>query len=257
MRHPIVAGNWKMNGSRDMAADLIAAILSGLGKETVADVVICPPFVLISTVSELLAKSALKCGGQDLDVNSPGAYTGAVAAEMLQELDCHYCIVGHSERRSIYGESDDLVAAKFARTQQCGMTPILCIGESLNERDSGQMEAVLKRQLDAVIGLCGIESFAESVVAYEPVWAIGTGKTASPRQAQQVHVFVRNRLSELDAVVARNLRILYGGSVKADNAGELFNQPDVDGGLVGGASLNASEFVAICRATGEQTKSNS
>jgi triosephosphate isomerase len=251
MRRPIVAGNWKMNGSRSMAMDLVAGILSGLDKESDTEVVICPPFVLIPTVSEQLAASALKWGGQDLDANSPGARTGAVAAEMLTDLDCHYCIVGHSERRSLYGESDDLVAAKFARAQQCGLTPILCIGETLDERDSGQTEVVLERQLDAVVGLCGIESFANSVLAYEPVWAIGTGKTASPDQAQQIHAFVRNKLSVFDAGVARNLRIQYGGSVKAENAAELFDQPDVDGGLIGGASLNANEFVAICRATDE------
>lgn len=240
-----------MNGSRAMAVDLVAGILSGVDKESATEVVICPPFVMISMVSEQLAGSVLKWGGQDLDVNSPGAYTGAVAAEMLKDLDCHYCIVGHSERRSLYGESDDLVAGKFARAQQCGLTPILCIGETLVERESGQTEAVLKRQLDAVIESCGIESFADSVLAYEPVWAIGTGKTASPEQAQQVHAFVRNRLSVLDAVVARDLRILYGGSVKANNARELFAQADVDGGLIGGASLNARDFVAICRATDE------
>jgi len=237
-----------MNGSRALAADLIARILTDLDNDAGTEVVICPPYSLIPAVSELLEGSAVRWGGQDLDVHEPGAFTGAVAAEMLKELDCRYCIVGHSERRILYGESDDIVARKFARAQQCGITPVLCVGETLHERDGGQTESVLQRQLDAVIRLCGIEKFADSVVAYEPVWAIGTGKTATPEQAQKVHAFVRRKLSGLDEIIARDLRIQYGGSVKADNARELFDQPDVDGGLIGGASLKASDFVAICRA---------
>jgi triosephosphate isomerase len=250
MRQPIVAGNWKMNGSLDMAADLLGEILAGLDEGASTEVAICPPFVLIPSAAERLRGSAIAWGAQDLDVHEPGAYTGAVAGEMLRDLDCRYCIVGHSERRTLYGESDELVAKKFERAQRCGLTPILCIGETLEERERNETESVLARQLDAVVGRCGIGSLADAVLAYEPVWAIGTGKTASPEQAQQAHAFVRSKLSGLDRGVAEALRIQYGGSVKAGNAAELFRQPDIDGGLIGGAALKAEDFLAICRAAG-------
>lgn len=237
-----------MNGNRAMASELLGGILAGLRGDSVTEVAVCPPFVLIPAVADQLHGSRIAWGAQDLDVNEPGAFTGAVAGEMLGDLDCRYCIVGHSERRTLYGESDTLVARKFARAQQCGLTPILCIGETLEEREQDETEAVLARQLDAVIEHCGIGSLSDSVLAYEPVWAIGTGKNASPVQAQQVHAFVRAKLSGLDAEIAQNLRIQYGGSVKADNAGELFGQPDIDGGLIGGAALKAEDFLAICHA---------
>ena len=237
-----------MNGSRAMASELMAGILAGLKQDSVAEVAVCPPYVFIPAVREQLRGSRVALGAQDLDVNAPGAYTGAVAGEMLGDFDCSYCIVGHSERRTLYGESDDLVARKFERAQQCGLTPILCVGETLSERDNDETEAVLSRQLDAVIEHCGIQSLSNSVLAYEPVWAIGTGKTASPDQAQQVHAFLRAKLSGLDAGVASGLRMQYGGSVKADNASELFTQPDIDGGLIGGAALKVDDFLAICHA---------
>ena len=237
-----------MNGSRAMASELTAGIVAGLKQDSAAEVAVCPPYVFIPAVMEALRGSPVALGAQDLDVNVPGAYTGAVAGEMLNDLDCIYCIVGHSERRTLYGESDELVARKFERAQQCGLKPILCVGETLSERENDETEAVLSRQLDAVIDHCGIRSLSNSVLAYEPVWAIGTGKTASPHQAQQVHAFLRAKLSGLDANVASNLRIQYGGSVKADNASDLFSQPDIDGGLIGGAALEGDDFLAICHA---------
>lgn len=237
-----------MNGTRAMASGLVGGLLAGLNRDSATEVAVCPPFVFLSLVMDQLRDSAITLGAQDLDVNEAGAFTGAVAGEMLKDLDCRYCIVGHSERRTLYGESDDLVARKFARAQQCGLTPILCIGETLDERDNDATEAVLNRQLEAVIDRCGIGSLSNAVLAYEPVWAIGTGKTASPDQAQQVHAFIRGKLSRLNAKVAENLRIQYGGSVKADNARELLDQPDIDGGLIGGASLKVDDFLAICHA---------
>lgn len=237
-----------MNGSSAMASELLDGILVGLERDAAAEVAVCPPYVLIPLAADRLRGSRVAWGGQDLDVNGPGAFTGAVAGEMLKDLDCRYCIVGHSERRTLYGESDELVAKKFARAQGCGLTPILCIGETLAERDSGETEAVLDRQLNAVLEHCGIASLSDAVLAYEPVWAIGTGKTATPEQAQQVHAFLRDRLSGADADIASRLRIQYGGSVKPVNARELFAQPDIDGGLIGGAALKSEDFLAICHA---------
>lgn len=247
MRVPIVAGNWKMNGTRAMAAVLLDDIAENLeGVE--AEIVVCPPSILIPQVAERLATTRIKWGGQDLSAQDPGAYTGQIAAEMLKDYGCDYCIVGHSERRTLCGETDQVVAQKFAKAQACGLIPILCIGETLAQREHGETETVLAKQLDAVISHCGLESFADAVLAYEPVWAIGTGKTASPEQAQDVHDFVREKLAAMDDDIARELRIQYGGSVKANNAKDLFGQPDVDGGLIGGASLQPADFVAICRA---------
>lgn len=248
MRRPIVAGNWKMNGSRDSAAELIENILAGINGIEDTEVVICPPFILIPDVVQRLTGTAIKWGGQNLAVHHSGAFTGEVAADMLKDYGCDYCIVGHSERRALYGETDEIVAKKFVMAQKSGLTPILCIGETLSQRENGETEAVLERQLESVLNHCGIESFASAVLAYEPVWAIGTGKTASPEQAQEVHGFVRDKLSTRDKKIAQGLRIQYGGSVKADNAKTLFSQDDVDGGLIGGASLDAKDFLAICRA---------
>lgn len=236
-----------MNGSRAAAAALVEDIVTNLG-EIGAEVVICPPFVLIPQVAERLAGTKVKLGGQDLSAQSPGAFTGEIAGDMLKDLGCNYCIVGHSERRALYGETDQIVAEKFAKAQECELTPILCIGETLVQRERGETEKVLERQLDAIIDTCGIKSLGNAVVAYEPVWAIGTGKTASPEQAQDVHGFVRSKLAVIDDSIAQKLRIQYGGSVKANNAKDLFGKEDVDGGLIGGASLNAADFLTICRA---------
>jgi triosephosphate isomerase len=196
-------------------------------------------------VARELVGSAIRLGAQDVCAETPGAYTGEVAASMLKDVGCTYVIVGHSERRALYGESDELVARKFAAAQARGLTPILCLGEQLAERDAGRTHEVVGRQLDAVIALCAVAALGKAVVAYEPVWAIGTGRTATPEQAQDVHAFIRGRVAGHDANIAAGLAVLYGGSVKAGNARELFAMPDVDGGLIGGASLKAEEFLAI------------
>lgn len=237
-----------MNGSRADAARLLDGIEAGVGDDDVAEVVICPPFILIPQVAARLAGSAIACGGQNLDIHESGAFTGEISGPMLRDFDCRYCIVGHSERRALYAETNATVAAKFAAAQNSGLTPILCVGESLQERERGDTESVIAAQLDAVIEHTGVSALASAVVAYEPVWAIGTGRTASPEQAQAVHRFLRERIGEHDRAVAGDIRILYGGSVKADNAASLFTQHDVDGGLIGGASLKAQDFVAIVKA---------
>jgi len=247
-RRSIVAGNWKQNGSQAESAALLTGIKQGLGTVKKAQVVVCPPFILIPLASRELAGSTATWGGQNLDTHKSGAYTGEVSGPMLKDFGCTYVIVGHSERRAMFGETDQVVAEKFKAAQEAGLTPILCVGELLAERESNQTEAVVARQLDAVLSLVGIAALANSVIAYEPVWAIGTGKTASPQQAQDVHKFIRVRLATKDAKVADGLRILYGGSMKGSNAKELISQPDIDGGLIGGASLNAEEFLTICRA---------
>jgi triosephosphate isomerase len=245
MRNKLVAGNWKMHGSLAENAALLAALKPALEG---IKAVVCVPFPYLAQTQAALAGSSIAWGAQNLSEQSKGAYTGEVSASMLLDFGCQYVIVGHSERRSLYGESDELVASKYVAAQTAGLTPILCVGESLDERESGVTEAVVARQLDAVIKLAGVGSLANAIVAYEPVWAIGTGKTASPEQAQAVHAFIRNKIAALDVGIANQLVIQYGGSVKAANAAELMAQPDIDGGLIGGASLVADEFVAICRA---------
>jgi len=247
MRRKLVAGNWKMHGSLAENEALLSGILAGMGAVK-ADVAVCVPFPYLAQAQAKLTGSAIRWGAQNMSQHAKGAYTGEVSAAMLKDFACTYVIVGHSERRAIYGESDDLVAEKFAAVQAAGLTPILCVGETLAEREGGITEAVVARQMDAVIVKCGVASLAKAVVAYEPVWAIGTGVTASPDQAQAVHAFIRAKVRGLDAAVADNLVIQYGGSVKANNAVELFGQADIDGGLIGGASLNVEEFLAICRA---------
>ena len=234
-----------MHGSLAENAALLAAIkpaLSGI------EAVVCVPFPYLAQAQALLAGSSIAWGAQNLSEQSKGAFTGEVSAAMLLEFGCKYVIVGHSERRSLYGESDALVASKYMVAQAAGLIPILCVGESLDEREAGVTKAVVARQLDAVINAAGVGSLAKAVIAYEPVWAIGTGKTASPEQAQAVHAFIRGKIAVLDSGVANQLVIQYGGSVKASNAAELMVQPDIDGGLIGGSSLVADEFVAICRA---------
>ena len=250
MRRPLVAGNWKMNGSRSESAALLDGVKKGVSAASRAEVAVCPPFILIPLAAEKLAGGAIVWGGQNLSVHKSGAYTGEVSGPMLRDYGCTYVIVGHSERRTLYGENDALVAEKYAAAQTAGLVPILCIGETLQEREANQTEAVVARQLDAVFDISGVGSFANAVIAYEPIWAIGTGKTASPQQAQDVHRFIRGRLAASDKAVAENVRILYGGSMKGGNAGELLAQTDIDGGLIGGASLQAEEFLSICRAAG-------
>ena len=250
MRRKLVAGNWKMNGSLESIRALMAGIRSGMDQVEGADVAVCPPAIYIPEVASLAAGTAIALGGQNVCDHDAGAFTGEISGAMLREFGCRYAIVGHSERRNVYGESDALVAARFAAAQRAGLTPILCVGELLEEREAGQTEAVVARQLEAVLEEQGIGAFRDAVIAYEPVWAIGTGRTASPEQAQEVHAFIRNKLTPLDPGIADAVVIQYGGSVKAANAAELFAMPDIDGGLIGGASLDAEEFLAICRAAG-------
>jgi len=245
MRKKLVAGNWKMHGSLAENAALLSALKPALAG---IDAVVCVPFPYLAQAQAALAGSSIAWGAQNLSEQAKGAFTGEVSAAMLLDFGCTYVIVGHSERRSLYGESDALVASKYMAAQAASLKPILCVGESLDERESGVTEAVVARQLDAVINAAGVASLANAVVAYEPVWAIGTGKTASPEQAQAVHAFIRNKIAALDAAIADQLVIQYGGSVKAANASELMAKPDIDGGLIGGASLVVEEFVAICRA---------
>jgi len=247
MRQSLVAGNWKMNGTRQSIRSLLDSIKQGIGEVKKTAVAVCPPFIYLQQVSEALAGTSISWGAQTVSEQNPGAFTGETAIDMIKEFGCTYVIVGHSERRAIYGESDELVAKKFAKVQAAGLTPILCVGELLEERESGRTEAVVERQLQAVLKLQGIASFAKAVIAYEPVWAIGTGKTASPQQAQDVHAFIRQLLAKQDANIAQNICIQYGGSVKGSNAAELFAMPDIDGGLIGGAALKADEFLAICK----------
>jgi triosephosphate isomerase len=249
MRRPLVAGNWKMHGSRADNTRLVNELLMGDDGEG-AEVVVCPPFVYLWEVARQLKDSSIGLGAQDVCAEAQGAHTGEIGAAMLKDVGCRYVIVGHSERRHLYREDDQLVARKFVAAQHEGLVPILCVGETLEERERGATEDVVGRQLEAVLALAGVAAFGAAVVAYEPVWAIGTGKNATPGQAQDVHAFVRGRIAAKDAMLGASLRILYGGSVKAANAAEIFAQPDVDGGLIGGASLKGEEFRRICEAAG-------
>ncbi|MGB1800462.1 MAG: triose-phosphate isomerase [Gammaproteobacteria bacterium] len=246
-RQILVAANWKMNGTLDSIRPLLADVIQGVSGIS-NEVAVCPPFIYIPELAELLNGSDIKLGAQNVSQQEKGAYTGEVAASMLKDYRCDYVIVGHSERRTLYAETDELVAEKFVAVQSGGMTPILCVGELLEEREANNTEDVVARQLDAVIERAGIEAFNNAVIAYEPVWAIGTGKTATPEQAQEVHEFIRLRLARHNNDTANKIRILYGGSVKADNAEQLFKMADIDGGLIGGASLVAEDFLTICKA---------
>lgn len=249
MRKPLVAGNWKMNGNLAAAKSLIEGIKAGLNDSVAADVVVCPPYVYLSEVKSLIAGSSIGLGAQNVSQQGSGAFTGEISTEMLNDIGCGYVIVGHSERRSLYGEDDALVASKASVAAAAGLTPIVCVGELLEERESGQTESVVARQLDVLLDSSeGRAVLAKSIIAYEPVWAIGTGMTATPEQAQDVHAFIRGRVAAKDAALAEKIVILYGGSVKGNNAAELFAQADIDGGLIGGASLQADEFLAICKA---------
>lgn len=248
MRTPFVAGNWKMHGSRSLARNLVAGIVREMGDFAGVDVAVLPPFPYLPLVAKLAGDSGLAWGAQDVSTEKEGAYTGEVAGGMLAELNCGYVLVGHSERRQYHRESDAQVADKFAAAQRAKLIPILCVGETLEEREAGNTGVVVERQLDVVLDRVGIQAFAHAVVAYEPVWAIGTGRTASPEQAQEVHALIRRTCAAMDDTIASQLRLLYGGSVKPDNAGELFAQTDIDGGLIGGAALKVESFTGICHA---------
>lgn len=246
MRQSLVMGNWKMNGSRAECQALAKAVVAGLesGDQGIA---VCVPFVYLSDVRSITDSTPLAIGAQNVADQEKGAFTGEVSAAMLKECGCTYALVGHSERRTYYGDTDQSVAARFCQAQKQGVVPVLCVGETLEEREQDQTFAVIDKQLNAVIDMAGIDALANSVVAYEPVWAIGTGKTATDDQAQEVHKYIREKIAERSPTIAENLQILYGGSCKPDNAKALFAMPDIDGGLIGGASLDADSFLSIYR----------
>ena len=251
MRNFLVAGNWKMHGDEAANRELVAGILDGAPASDRVGLLVCPPYPYLASVAAQLKGSAVDLGAQNVSEHETGAYTGEVAPAMLADVGCRYAIVGHSERRTLYGESSAQVADKMAAALGGGLVPILCVGETLEERESGRTEQVVAEQLGAAVERNGIAAFGTAVIAYEPVWAIGTGRTATPEQAQDVHRYIRSVLAEQDAPVAENAQILYGGSVKGDNAAGLFGMPDIDGGLIGGASLKAADFLAIARAAAE------
>ena len=246
MRERIVAGNWKLHGDRAFARSLLDEVVAA--RPQGVRLAIFPPMPYLSELAERFAAQGLEFGAQDVDPNEQGAYTGEVSARMLLDVGCRYALVGHSERRHFHEESSELVARKFFAAKRAGLIPVLCVGETLHQREAGQTEWAIERQLAPVLASGGHRAFENAVLAYEPVWAIGTGRTASPAQAQEVHAFIRGELRALDANIAGSLPILYGGSVKPANAAELFSQPDVDGGLIGGASLVAQDFIAIASA---------
>lgn len=247
MRQSLVVGNWKMNGLRADAEALAKNIVAGIGSKDAA-IAVCVPYVYLTDVAKIVEDSALGLGSQNIADQESGAYTGEISAAMLKEMSCKYAIIGHSERRAYYGDTNESVAERFAQAQTQGIVPILCVGETLEEREQDETFKVIDAQLDAVIDKVGIDAFANAVIAYEPVWAIGTGKTASDDQAQEVHKYIRQRLAGLNQSVADKIQILYGGSVKPDNAAGLFAMADIDGGLIGGASLDADSFLQIYNA---------
>ncbi len=251
MRDILVAGNWKMNGNSAANAELVAGIIAGVPQGSGFSLLVCPPYPYLAAVVAQTEGSAVSVGSQNVSEHEKGAFTGEVAPGMLRDLGCTYAIVGHSERRAIYGETSAQVAAKFQAAQAAGITPILCVGETLEEREAGTTESVVDEQLDAVLDVAGIDALATAVIAYEPVWAIGTGMTASPEQAQDVHRHIRGRLEALNANIAAGVQILYGGSMKGENAAGLLAKPDIDGGLIGGASLKAEDFLAIAAAAAQ------
>jgi triosephosphate isomerase len=244
MRKILVAGNWKMHGSKAMVNGLLKELLAAPDSER-AELAVFPPFPYLALAQSLLSGSSIAWGAQTLNPVAQGAHTGEVSAPMLLDMGCRYVLVGHSERRSLYGESDADVAERFAAALAAGLEPVLCVGETLEEREQGRTEQVVERQLQAVLERCGVDGFRRAIVAYEPVWAIGTGKTATPDQAQAVHAFIRDKFASRDDIIAGQLRILYGGSVNGSNAADLFAREDIDGGLVGGASLKAEDFLTI------------
>jgi triosephosphate isomerase len=251
MRDILVAGNWKMNGSTASSKELVAGIVAGAPQSDSAKVLICPPFPYLAAVARQISGSRVLLGAQNVSEHESGAFTGEVAPAMLRDIGCEYVIVGHSERRALYGETSFAVAAKFKAALDAGLKPILCVGETLEQREGGGTESVVEVQLGAVIDKVGIAGFKSAVVAYEPVWAIGTGVTASPEQAQDVHRHIRGVMAGHDAEVAESTQILYGGSMKGENAAGLLAMPDIDGGLIGGASLKAGDFLAIAEAAAQ------
>jgi len=255
MRQPFVAGNWKMNGSRASARELITSLKQGIDAATAAKVVVCPSFVYLADVQSMLSDSRIAVGAQNFSDQQPGAYTGEISAPMLNDFGCKYVLMGHSERRCLYAEIgldqlvlDYIIAEKYGAALKEGITPIVCIGESPEEHEQGKTEEVILRLVDIIIEHSGVKALSQAVLAYEPVWAIGTGKSATPEWAQDVHTLMRERIAKHDQATAESVQILYGGSVKGDNASSLFSMPDIDGGLIGGASLDADNFVAICQA---------
>lgn len=244
MRRSLVVGNWKMNGTRNSAEALAKGIIAGLGAD-VADIAVCVPYVFLPGIGQVVNNTRLALGAQNVADKPSGAYTGEVSAAMLKEFGCKYALVGHSERRTYYGDTDQSVAARFCQAQEQGVIPVLCIGETLEQREQGQTFEVITTQLDAVVDMAGIAAFNNAVIAYEPVWAIGTGLTATDEQAQEAHQFIRQYLAAKNQAVAEKIQILYGGSAKPENAKGLFAMPDIDGGLIGGASLDADSFLKI------------
>ncbi len=251
MRRSLVIGNWKMNGTRASTQQLLGDLLAGLGEKALTgEVGVGVPFVFIPQAAEQLKNTGILLGSQNVSDQDAGAYTGEIAATMLREFGCSFAIVGHSERRLLYHESSPEVAARYNKAIEHGLTPVLCVGERLEQRELGETFNVIDEQLTAVLAVAGTASFLRAVIAYEPVWAIGTGKTATAEQAQAVHEFIRQRIASEDQHVAQAVRILYGGSVKPENAEALFAMPDIDGGLIGGASLDARSFLSICFSAG-------
>jgi triosephosphate isomerase len=248
MRGYLVAGNWKMNGSDAANAELVDGIIAGMPQSATVELLVCPPFPYLAAMAAKLSGTGVALGAQNVSQYESGAYTGETAPSMLSDVGCEYVIVGHSERRAIMGESSETVAAKFQAAQDAGLKPVLCVGETQGEREANQTEAVVDEQLNAVLDAAGIEALQNAVIAYEPVWAIGTGLTATPEQAQDVHRHIREVLAARNKEIADAVRILYGGSVKGDNAAGLFGKPDIDGGLIGGASLKSADFLAIAEA---------
>lgn len=258
MRQPLVAGNWKMNGSIENIKELLDGIKQGiiehslgepgLDKSNGVEIVVCPPSIYLGEVHAQIKQSAISLGAQNVSDQTSGAFTGENSVSMLKDYGCKYSIIGHSERRTLYAETDQFIAKKFVAVCEAQLIPIFCIGELLQEREAGKTEDIVSRQIDAVLDVVDINAFKNAVIAYEPVWAIGTGKTATPDQAQEVHAFIRKKLSDLDADTGAQVQILYGGSMNASNAAELLGMPDIDGGLIGGASLKPTDFLAICNA---------
>jgi len=244
MRQSLVVGNWKMNGTLASAELLAKGIIAGLGSNN-AEIAVCVPYVFLSNVGQIVKDTRLALGAQNVADKPSGAFTGEISASMLGEMNCKYALVGHSERRTYYGDTNETVADRFFQAQAQDIIPILCVGETLEQREQNQTFSVINEQLDAVINVAGIQSFSKAVIAYEPVWAIGTGKTATDEQAQEVHLYIRKYIAAKDQAIAEKLQILYGGSAKPENAKGLFAMPDIDGGLIGGASLDAESFLKI------------